>query len=295
MRAFRVTAAVCMALLPLIGLPAQVPVPGPRTAPVDRPATDLPKNAIPLLPPGETLAVPATDTWATVNGGPRLRNVTQASLMPFLPPRGRANGTAVIVAPGGGFAHLAIDKEGFDVARSLAAHGVAAFVLKYRLRPNASAGGGGTYPPALDDAKAAIRLLRQQPARFGIDPARVGFMGFSAGAFLAQDLGVDADPVLRPDFLVSVYGPMAARPLPATAPPLFIAVAADDTSQPPRDFGLYQSWRTANRPVEMHVFERGGHGFGVPGVAGTTTTGMMDELYLWLDSRGLLGRGAKPN
>jgi len=272
-------------------------------AEVRTPALDLPKGAIPLPVAGPLPAQP-TDKWVTRMGGRRLVDVTQPTVTPFLPARGKATGAAVLVAPGGGFAHLAIDKEGFEVARWLAAHGIAAFVLKYRVRPAdrarqtpdsaRSAPPGPTparrasYEPALDDTKSALRLLHERAATFGIDPNRIGIMGFSAGARLAIEVSLLPGYDVRPDFVGSIYGPSSAEPVPTDAPPLFAAVAADDATSPIGDLGLFRAYVAAKRPAELHVYERGGHGFGVPGVAGTTTIAMMDQFRLWLKSAGLL-------
>lgn len=207
----------------------------------------------------------------------------------------------MIVAPGGGFLLLAMDKEGWNVARWLADHGIAAFVLKYRVRPflegvSERRKSGAVpnpamvlgYPPAIEDGKAALRLVHSRAASWGIDPDRIGMIGFSAGARLTLTMAISAGVDIRPDFIAAIYPPMDSQEVPADAPPLFTAIAADDRTTPIGDLGLVRSWHAAKRPVELHLYEKGGHGFGVPGVPETTTTAMMDQLEIWLSGRGLL-------
>lgn len=276
-------------------------------------APPQPRGAIPL--PAQTDAEPSTlpgESWITVNGGrPAVRNVTQPTLTPFLPPPGKATGAAVVIAPGGGYMMLSVDSEGWSVARWLAERGVAAFVLKYRLKPTpagmdafmgalgtmlsgaaskASEGNGqlAAFPPSIDDAEAAMRLIRAKAADWHVDPKRVGMIGFSAGAITTVALGVSAPPDARPDFIAPIYGWMKAIDVPADAPPMFIALAADDPLMGRQGYGIVESWQKANRPIELHVYERGGHGFGADGMPGTTSTHWKEELNWWLESRGLL-------
>jgi acetyl esterase/lipase len=115
-------------------------------------------------------------------------------------------------------------------------------------------------------------------------------MGFSAGATLALSIATDPDPAVRPNFVVPVYAPAGKIDVPHNAPPMFAAIAADDGLFAEHGIGLVQAWHDAERPVEFHLYEAGGHGFGVPGVAGTTTTGMMDQLLLWLQARQLFAQ-----
>jgi acetyl esterase/lipase len=143
----------------------------------------------------------------------------------------------------------------------------------------------------VEDAEAAIRLLRGRAHEWGIAPDRIGKIGFSAGGSLGLSLGVSEDADVRPNFIASIYTPMQTFTVPAYAPPMFAAVAFDDGAVA-NGFGLIDAWRAAGRPVELHVYERGGHGFGVPGVANTTTVHMMDEFLWWMQARGLLERNA---
>jgi acetyl esterase/lipase len=242
-----------------------------------------------------------------------LRNVTYPALIPVLPAPGKANGTAVIVAPGGGFFALSLKNEGFDVAQALANRGVTACVLKYRLRPTPPASAdfaaaiaarmkappgspqGGldlNFPPAVQDALAALKLVRSRAAEWEIDPAKVGMIGFSAGAKAAMDSTLtassDGDPgTLAPNFIGYIYGPMEKIEVPADAPPMFTAIAFDDPLFKTGDFGLPAAWHAAKRPIEMHVYERGGHGFGL-GRPGSTAALLMPEFLSWMEMRGLL-------
>ncbi|MEO6092320.1 MAG: alpha/beta hydrolase [Novosphingobium sp.] len=269
------------------------------------PAPEQPGGAIRLLvAAGSRRAGAPEEQWIRLQGEPRLINVSQPTLTPVLPAPGKATGAAMIVAPGGGFLLLAMDKEGWNVARWLADHGIAAFVLKYRLHPflegvsqrRAARAAGSPpdpamalgYQPAIEDAEAALRLVHARAASWGIDPGRIGMIGFSAGARLALTLAIAPNVAVRPDFVAAIYPPMEGQQVPADAPPLFAAIAADDITTPVGELGLVRSWHSARRPVEFHLYEKGGHGFGVPGAPQTTTIAMMDQLALWLEARDLL-------
>ena len=237
-----------------------------------------------------------------------VRNVVDPTLTPFLPDPAKATGAAVIVAPGGAFMMLSIDSEGYEVARWLAGHGVAAFVLKYRLRETprdqasfltglrellqGDASGARHDVPAtpqtsLADAEAAVRMVRSRAAEWKIDPRRVGFVGFSAGAMLTVSIGFDADVSLRPDFIAPIYGWFGPQNVPAGAPPMFAAIAVDDPLLGKTNFELIFAYRAAQRPVEFHLYEKGGHGFGM-NHQGTTSDLWMDEFYAWMKDRGEL-------
>jgi len=215
----------------------------------------------------------------------------------------------VIVAPGGGFRTLSMENEGWHVAKALADKGVAAFVLKYRLnqtpadmagfeksmaemfsatakRPPLPQDPAVAYAPQIADARAAFALVRKRAGEWHVDADRIGMLGFSAGAMLTMSTtlyGQDA----KPAFIGNIYGPLTAVTVPADAPPLFIALAADDPFFANSGFGLIDSWRAAKRPVEFHLFEQGGHGFGMYPKT-TTSTGWFDSYVRWLGMHGYL-------
>lgn len=248
---------------------------------------------------------PQREVWHLDGTQVAVRNVTRPTLTPVLP-IGKGTGAAMIVAPGGGFLGLAIEKEGWDVARWLANHGIAAFVLKYRVLPTppdqaefagemAKVVTGGkasfappadTPDPALEDARVALALVHDRAEEFGVDPNRIGMMGFSAGAMLTRSLATHPGQYM-PAFIAPIYPMMNAVEVPANAPPMFVALAADDPLFGKGPFGLVESWRAAGKPVEFHYYASGSHGFGL-GKPGTPTEGWMDQLYRWLASGGFL-------
>jgi len=256
--------------------------------------------------PGAT----ASESWHSQYGSAFARNVTVATLTPFLPDPAKATGTAVIVAPGGGFTTLSMENEGWDVARALAAKGVAAFVLKYRLNQTPAdlagyeqamrarfSGAGG--PPRgapgammagiaapLADARAAFALIRKRSAEWHVNPDHIGMVGFSAGAGLTMATTLNGQEA-NPAFIGIIYGSLAPVTVPANAPPLFVALAADDPLFGNAGYGLIDSWRAAKRPVEFHLFEQGGHGFGMYPKT-TTSTGWFEEFVRWMAMHDLL-------
>lgn len=279
------------------------------------------------LPPGAVLPKPSepaaislwqglpnatsdSEVWFQTAGDRFVRNVTQPTITPYLPEKGKATGSAAIVAPGGAFMALAIDHEGVGVARWLAAHGIAAFVLKYRLLTtpvdqqaaeqemqrrvmesmrNPSQAPTIENPDAAADALRAIAVVRGEAARWGIDPRRVGIIGFSAGAMTALQAGIASEPEARPSFVGYIYGPQNAVSVPAHAPPLFDALAWDDQLFRTNGFALAEEWKKSRTPIELHAYQSGGHGFGI-GLAGTTSTEVLPQFELWLRTNGLLGQ-----
>jgi acetyl esterase/lipase len=253
----------------------------------------------------------ANESWHSQYKSTFARNVTVATLTPFLPKKGKATGAAVIVAPGGGFRTLSMSNEGWDVAKALADKGVAAFVLKYRLkqtpaemaafekamaemfsgaarasRPLADQDPAVEFAAQIADARAAFALVRERSKEWRVDADRIGMIGFSAGAMLTISTtlyGKDA----KPAFIADIYGPLTKVDVPADAPPLFVALAADDPFFANAGYGLIDSWRAAKRPVEFHLFEQGGHGFGMYPKT-TTSTGWFDSFVRWLDMHGYL-------
>jgi acetyl esterase/lipase len=251
------------------------------------------------------------ESWHVQYGSRFARNVTVATITPFLPDPAKASGAAVVVAPGGGFRTLSMENEGWNVARALADRGVAAFVLKYRLNqtPADLAGfersmaemfsGAARRPPRPDpqqmlaglgpqiaDSRAAFALIRRRAAEWKVDPDRIGMVGFSAGAMLTMAT-VLAGGDARPAFIGNIYGPLAPVTVPADAPPLFVALAADDPLFANAGFGLIDSWRAVKKPVEFHLYEQGGHGFGMYPKE-TTSTGWFNAFVSWLTMHGML-------
>ena len=259
-----------------------------------------------LLGTGKTANMPP-ESWHRMDGELGLRNVSEATLTPFLPRAGTANGAAIIIAPGGAFLGLAIDTEGYRIARWFADRGVAAFVLKYRVLPTPEdfdafdrenrilrTGGKASFAPppgtpdfSLADGIAAMKLVRARSTEWGLDPQRVGFMGFSAGAYLTMSVALAGDAEATPNFIAPIYGPQVAVEVPANAPPMFVALTTDDPLFWRHDAGLVESWSKAGKPVEFHLFQNGGHGFG-PGTPGSTTMDWLDSLHRWIGVNGFL-------
>jgi len=271
-----------------------------------------PAGAIVLqAPPPAAPAAPESWTIARPGDVPVVQNVTVPTLTPFLPPRGKRNGTAVIVAPGGGFTVLAMDHEGWAVARWLQSQGVAAFVLKYRILPTEPKAAGvdkadaafsqpaeqlrrlreGTRL-AVADAQEAMRLVRARSGEWGVDPERIGFMGFSAGAITTMGLVYANDPATRPAFVAPIYGSLGGPmgQIPDHPPPMWTALSADDPLFGKTSFALLPAWREKGGTAEFHLYETGGHGWGYPGRTGTSTTQWPADLLAWMRARGLLAR-----
>jgi acetyl esterase/lipase len=210
------------------------------------------------------------------------------------------------VAPGGAFRLLAIHHEGEQVARWLADHGIAAFVLKYRLVPTPVPQKEFTMamgkfmatavsdklleatPEAVEDGQAAVRMVRARAAEWKIDPAKLGMVGFSAGAMTTLGVGLGSDVAARPDFIAPIYPPMMERPVPANAPPMFLAIALDDPLfSTGKQLGLIDSWRTAKRPLEVHLYEKGSHGFGMSNRSAGSAM-WIDQFRAWMVDRKIL-------
>mgnify|MGYP000885202248 CR=1 FL=1 len=240
------------------------------------------------------------------NGRLAVRNVTRPTLTAFRPV-GKPAPAAVIIAPGGAFLGLEMDKEGWEEARWFASHGVTAFVLKYRTLPtppdqaafvaeldkmitgqkSVLAPPADTPAEALADGLAALRYVRANAADFGIDPKRVGFMGFSAGGFLSRSV-VEKGGADKPNFVAPIYPNMGPMVVPADAPPMFVAIAADDfLLARQQGLPLLESYRAAGKSIEFHLFSSGGHGFGA-GPAGMPEEGWLDLMYRWMRTQGLL-------
>ncbi len=275
----------------------------PPKTPIEAPPEP---NAIPLNT-GGVEGQTAQETWYKQWGDPFVRNVSRATLTPFLPSPDKATGAAVIVAPGGGFRILSMGNEGWEVAQALNERGVAAFVLKYRLLPTApdweefnkgnpltapAPGAAGAAPPRspvalpLEDATAAFRLVRARAKEWNVDPDRIGMVGFSAGAGTTMAATLQSTEN-KPAFIAPIYGAQRAVEVPPDAPPMFVALAADDPLFGNNEYGLITAWKKAGRPVEFHLYQNGGHGFGL-GNPPKTSTGWFPQFMLWLESNGML-------
>lgn len=236
------------------------------------------------------------------DGVRRITNVTRPTLTVSLPDPAQANGTGIIICPGGGFRWLSIDNEGTELAKWLNARGVAAFVLKYRLvhtdesgRPLSSE---SDERQSLSEAKAlaaadgqqAIRLVRSHAADWNVKSDRIGIIGFSAGGYVAAYAALHFDEDNRPNFAAPIY---PATPdeinVPQDAPPIFLVQANDDKSVPvlQHSVKLYEAWNRAGIPAELHIYARGGHGFGMHH-SGLPTETWVDRFGDWLTLFGYL-------
>ena len=270
--------------------------------------------------PGSENAKQKEVSFVNADKQTRIRNITQPTLTAYLPERGKANGTAIIIAPGGGFMHLAMEKEGSDLARWLQARGVAAFVLKYRLMDSGTeeeyrrrAAGMATATQAsprpapaptaapapnperekavafaIADGGQAVKIVRERAAEWGIAPDRIGLMGFSAGGMLTMGVVMKHDAASLPNFAAPIYGGSAnGQSVAADMPPLFIACAADDPIASVSSAKLYLDWKAAGRKAELHIYSEGGHGFGMT-KRGMPVDSWVDRFGEWLQLQGLL-------
>ncbi|MCX6047924.1 MAG: alpha/beta hydrolase [Chloroflexi bacterium] len=270
--------------------------------------TPMPPTVIPLWPDG----APGSEDWTQVEQEIKhpadtiqiVVNVTQPTLTAYFPDPALANGTAVIICPGGAYHLLAIDHEGRDVAAWLTARGFAAFVLKYRLMrtgdnlmteisenlrdPSRRAAFMQTLRPLmLADAQQSIRLVRERAVEWQIAPDRIGIMGFSAGGMLTSSVALQHDRESRPDFAGVIYGaPGEEVAVPADAPPLFLLCADDDLMASTCSVQLYSTWKAAGRPVELHIYAKGGHGFGMH-TQNLPSDRWIERFGDWLQAQGL--------
>jgi acetyl esterase/lipase len=237
---------------------------------------------------------------------PMVRNVTQASIDVYLPDPAAAKGGAMLVCPGGAFYFLTMQNEGIKIARWLNARGTAAFVLHYRLRPTPRwaplfylkmiwvlpplLSGKSTKAiepdalPPIADGEQAMRYIRGRAAEWHLDPRKIGVVGFSAGGMVAVGTALTRDAQARPDFAASLYsGPLEVKQVPADAPPLFAAAAADDPLTAIGTQPIAAAWQAGGAPLELHIYQTGGHGF----KPGSGSDRWMDDFGAWLSARGL--------
>ena len=235
-------------------------------------------------------------------------NVTKPTLTVFKPSPESRNGTAVVICPGGGFMALSITSEGIDVAKYLAERGVTAFVLKYRL---AHTGDDATQefvamfaekqkfqemlatvlPLSVADGLAAVNYVRQHASEWGVSSERVGIIGFSAGGTVAAGVAFRYAPEGRPAFVAPIYGAAAMfkdAPVPGDAPPMFVVAATDDQlGLAPESVALYERWTSARKSAELHMYAKGGHGFGMR-KQNLPTDHWIDRFTDWLQLQGWL-------
>lgn len=231
-----------------------------------------------------------------------VRNVVRPVMYSFLPER--PTGAAVLVCPGGAFHFLNINYEGTDVARWLNQRGIAAFVLEYRVIPTpadrqefmaqmqantsdrAKMAEIMSWVTKLEeaDARRAIAIVRERAPRWGLDPSRVGLMGFSAGGRITSGVALRHDEATRPSFAGFIYGVHWEEiTVPEDAPPLFTLVAQDDEISVDSCLRLFGAWRDAGKSAELHVFSRGGHGFGMRR-QGLPCDDWIELFYRWLQA-----------
>ncbi len=250
------------------------------------------------------------------------------SLTIYLPAKEKATGAAVVIFPGGGYGHLAMDHEGHQIAQWLNSLGIAGFIVQYRHR---NSGAGYGHPAPIQDAQRAIRMVRSRAAEWNVDPSRIGIIGFSAGGHLASSAGThfqiryseakDAiDQVsCRPDFMILMYPVISftesythkgsrsnllgkdpdknlvesfsnEKQVTPETPPTFLVHADDDKAVPPENsIAFYLALRKAGVPAEMHIYEKGGHGFG-PGKDKGSVSSWMGRCADWMRGRGLLDK-----
>lgn len=246
------------------------------------------------------------------------RNVVVPTLTLYRPPAGKANGTSMVIAPGGAFHFLMIDHEGHQLAKWLVERGVTAMVLKYRLmrtpdddsemeefrnelqkrlgQPSQTETSPPNRPFMLEvrkmgeeDGRQAIRFARAHAAEWGIDPGRIGISGFSAGGGVSMGAAMEHDAESRPNWAVGVYPAWRAElSVPDNPPPLFLIISDDDKSVAPLSSSrLYEAWHKAGGPAELHVFGNGAHGWGM------NQDGFLSDIWPvllenWMRFRGLL-------
>jgi acetyl esterase/lipase len=271
------------------------------------------QKVLPLYPDSIPNSKPVKDEEQSEfnNGITTIRNVSRPTLTVFLPPKEKANGTAVVICPGGGYWVVTMDMEGTDVAKKFTEMGVAAIVLKYRI-PNDKWMLNKEIGP-LQDAQQAIKTVRDNAAAWNINPHRIGIMGFSAGGHLASTAATHfnkpytsntSNTSLRPDFLVLIYPVINLMPgighmgsseqllgkaapqkkleaysnelqVTAETPPTFLVHASDDDGvSPMNSIVFYNSLISKKVPAELHIYQSGGHGFGMH---------IKNNRELWMD------------
>jgi predicted peptidase len=260
-------------------------------------------------------AVPGSESWTWTEAESDsnawqtkvVYNVSKPTLTVFQPKEGKANGTAVIIAPGGAFHALSINSEGFDVAKWLVEKGFTCFVLKYRVAHSSTndpvkevmakwgkkefdEANAAIIPLAIADGRKAIAYVRKHADEFNVIPNRIGIMGFSAGGTVTAGSLFNYSRENRPDFAAPIY-PYFPKEMIGTVgkdvPPLFILTASNDgLGLAPHSVDLYNAWLTEKKDVELHMYARGDHGFGMK-TQNLPTDKWIDRFSEWLDVQGL--------
>ena len=258
---------------------------------------------------------PGSETWTrtevrfddAMSGGESIRNVVDPSITVFRP--STPNGTGIIVGPGGAFHVLSWRKEGLEIAEWLNSKGITVFLLKFRLADTGKTDADykATMNKVFRDARTdfakayeamlvharlahadglrAMQVVRERHTEWNLKPDRLGIMGFSSGAGIAVAVGMTQDARSRADFVASIYGSSPLGAVPADAPPLFIACATDDRVLPfSGNMETAAAWGKSRRPVELHVFEKGGHGFAIR-PRGLPVDSWKSLFERWLDNR----------
>ena len=243
-----------------------------------------------------------SDIWNTQ----LISNVSAPAMEVFQPDPAIANGTSIIVAPGGALYALSIDSEGKDVAKWLNKKGITAFVLKYRLVPTqgdavaqlqkdgdkVEENAKQVLPLAVDDGLNAISYVRKNAAKLKLDSNKIGFMGFSAGGAVTMGVLFNSTENNKPNFIVPVYAWMSIIPsynVPENAPPLLVVCASDDPHElAPLSVDLYSAWLKAGKIAELHMYSKGGHGFGMRN-QNLPSDKWIDRFYDWFVAEGFTG------
>ncbi|WP_219341457.1 alpha/beta hydrolase [Nevskia soli] len=268
------------------------------------------QDVVPLypgVPPGSKQEnYPEKQYFSKVWNEEIIANVTRPTITIFKPSPKLSNGTAMVIVPGGGLMAISVATEGASVAKYLAAKGITAILLKYRIahtgddaaqefaelsadKPKYDAMLATVAPLAVADTLTAMGYARQHASEWGISPDRVGIIGFSAGGFLAAEVAVHYTPETRPAFVSVIYGGLQQdAPVPADAPPMFLAAASDDElGLTPGSIALYPKWTAANKLAELHLYVKGGHGFGMK-QQNLPTDHWIDRFTDWLQLEGFL-------
>jgi len=281
------------------------------------------QEEIPLWPgvaPGSEEWTQKEVMYLNDQGQQMVRNVVFPALTVYMPDPGKATGTAVIVAPGGGFLFLSWQTEGTEVAEWLVSKGITVFLLKYRLtnsgstqeefqkamialfsaisaasnpensgRPEGDISRNSAMsvitPIGQEDGKQAVRVIRERASEWGVDPEKIGMMGFSAGGMVTLGPLLDADDESYLDFAAPVYTPWAGQQVPSNAPPVFILAANDDPLTSSGSIEMLKSWKAAGKSAELHLYAKGGHGFGMQ-KKGLPVDTWIERFYEWIMSKG---------